>query len=233
MALDSKSILGCPYCGYRVNPVDTSCPRCGNGFDDLTKFECPFCGDMVPAGRKECPSCHIDFAEFVAKSASIVSDEGVDAILLDIINMESSRVKHEEMKFSCPKCSWMLEGTETTCPKCGEDLSKDSNLQCPICGAFVKAVLSKCPECGTPFGPETAALEYEIDDRHEKISSALSGILDSIAETEPAPEPEQAPPQTPPEPEEEPEPEEPASQTTPKKTKQRKLKTRRPGNKPA
>ncbi len=250
MALDSKNILGCPYCGYRVGPSETSCPRCGNGFTGLTKFECPFCGDMVTAGTKECPSCHIDFAEFVANSATIVSDEGIDSILLEIINMESSQVKQEERKFSCPKCSWMLDGSEETCPKCGEDLSKDAGLQCPICGAFVKAASSRCPECGTSFGPEAAA-KVEMEERHEKVTSALTDLLESLRETEPAPEPEpvqpEPPPPAPPEPIREPEPmkepepppapsmeaAEAASEAAPKKARTRKLKAKPGANKPS
>src|SRR4030042_1024985 len=57
MSATSVRIFGCPTCGFRVDTNERSCPRCGNEFQDDTKFECPFCGDLVRSGLDECPVC--------------------------------------------------------------------------------------------------------------------------------------------------------------------------------
>jgi predicted amidophosphoribosyltransferase len=189
MASDAKNLFGCPFCGFRVSPMDESCPRCGNGFSEGTRFECPFCGDLVAPGTKECPSCHVNFGEFLTKSKKHVSEDSIDSLLMEIIRMESTQVRREEKKFSCPKCSWMLDGSETRCPKCGEDFREDAMFQCPICGSFVNANASKCPDCGTLLAGETQlADEQRVADDHEDFSSALSEILVSAGHTGPLPE---------------------------------------------
>jgi RNA polymerase subunit RPABC4/transcription elongation factor Spt4 len=249
MASEVKELFGCPFCGFRVSTMEESCPRCGNKFTQETMFECPFCGDMVAPGSKECPSCHVDFAEFMSKTRRKASNDSIDSLLMDIIKLESLRVKREDTKtFSCPNCSWMLDGTEEKCPKCGHEFAEDSALQCPICGSIVDAGATVCPECGTQFEQVEVEVEKEdTTDQHEAISSALSDLLSSAGHTEPLvevrePEPvqERPPPQTqeapenlaPPEPErapdQEPEPiiQKEVSESGPKKVRQRKLKTK-------
>ncbi len=265
MATDSMDLFGCPYCGFRVRPTDDACPRCGNTFHTDTKFECPFCGDMVPPGTQECPSCHINFTEFVTHSEKKTTPDSIDSLLMDIINLESSQVKEEDKKLSCPKCSWMLDGSEDRCPKCGADFTENATFQCPICGAFVDSNAANCPECGTHFaGDVGAADEQQTAERHEAFSSALTDILSSAGHEGPLPEVEKPAPAPPPI--EEPEPvrappapepvaaepaetvkeppaeaieEEPtpapqkAAPAGPKKAKQRKLKAKPGGAKPA
>lgn len=213
MASETKELFGCPFCGFRVRPTDDTCPRCGNRFSEDTMFECPFCGDMVAPGTTECPSCHVNFSDFIAKSTHRASEDHIDTLLLEIINLESSQIKQEDKKsISCPKCSWMLDGTENKCPKCGADFSEDAPLQCPICGSFVRSDSIKCPECGTLFAGDEKAAQEQRTEQHEAISSALTEILSSagdtgslteIEEPEPKPEPVEEPPpvQKPPEPE--------------------------------
>jgi len=270
MASDSIELFGCPYCGFRVRPDEEMCPRCGNAFKDGTKFECPFCGDMVAPGVDKCPSCHINFSEFMSRAQKKVSSDSIDSLLMDIIKLESSQIKKEDKKFGCPKCSWMLDGSEERCPKCGAEFTEGSSFQCPICGAFVDSGVSSCPECGAPFAGEDGSDEEKAAEDHEAISSALTEILTSagpqeipaeledpvlelppVAEPPPrispaAREPVRAPPQEPvvepadepvpdPEPVDSPQPppKKAPQASGPKKTKQRKLKAKPGGAKPA
>jgi rubrerythrin len=260
MVTNSSDLFGCPYCGFRIRPTDDACPRCGNSFHENTKFECPFCGDMVSPGADECPSCHINFTEFVSHNENKASTDSIDSLLMDIINLESSQVKKEDKKFSCPKCSWMLEGTEERCPKCGADFTEDATFQCPICGAFVNSNSANCSECGTPFAGDEVAEEQKTAEDHEAFSSALTDILSSAGHEKPPPEaetpitvppPAEEPPPAPeppapelveavkeetvtetaPEPVEEPQ--KAAPSTGPKKSKQRKLKAKTGVTKPS
>lgn len=152
MTVKSARIFGCPTCGFRVNEGDSSCPRCGHQFSSETKFECPLCGDLVEQGSSECPSCHVNYGEFREKSQARGGDESIDALLLEIIQLEAQSARKETRKFSCPGCSWMLDSGSERCPRCGRDLATgEEALQCPICGSAVSADSSACPECGCSF----------------------------------------------------------------------------------
>jgi rubrerythrin len=157
MATDLHRMFGCPVCGFRITESEPTCPRCNNQFDSETKFECPFCGELVDPRVKECPVCHVDYAEFKAKTRSRGRDADIDDLLNEIIKLESMQLKQEPKKFSCPDCSWLLDGSESKCPKCGKDLSDEFAMQCPICGAPVSQVASSCAECGAKFDDEEAA----------------------------------------------------------------------------
>ncbi len=195
MASDAKDLFGCPFCGFRVNTTDVSCPRCGNKFVEGTMFECPFCGDMIPQGAPECPSCHVNFSDFKSRSHPLASDDSIDSLLMDIIKLESSQIKSEEKKkVGCPNCSWMLDGTEDRCPKCGTEFSHDSTFQCPICGSFVNSDADKCPECGSPFAGEEGVVREDAAARHEEMTSSLSDLLDSAGHQGPLPEVEKPAP---------------------------------------
>jgi predicted RNA-binding Zn-ribbon protein involved in translation (DUF1610 family) len=161
MARTKVKMFGCPACGYRVSSGDEVCPRCGNAFDKETKFECPFCGEMVERGAMSCQACHVDYAEFREKTEARGGDDSIDLLLLDIIKLESTSVKQGDKRFSCPKCDWMLDGSEEKCPKCRESLSGDTSFQCPICGAPVNPDSAKCPECGTGFSQDEEARAYQ------------------------------------------------------------------------
>ena len=254
MVTDEK-LFGCPYCGFRINPDELQCPRCGNKFETGTKFECPFCGDLVGPGMEACPSCHINFDEFKSRVKKTAKTDSIDSLLMDIIMLEATEVKSEAKKFSCPNCDLLLDGSEDKCPRCHTDLSESSAFQCPVCGEFVDAEASRCSECGSSFEGE----DHEAAD-HEAVSTALDDILDSAGLPGPLPEVEQKPlieeePPAPPEPEVEvappPEPEpipepvpepvhepvpepEPIHETAPtptppKKPRQRKLKAKPSG----
>jgi rubrerythrin len=190
MVSEAKELFGCPFCGFRVSAAEDSCPRCGNKFTQETVFECPFCGESVAPGSKECPSCHVNFAEFMSNTQSKASDDTIDSLLMDIIKLESHQIKHEETKtLSCPNCSWMLDGTEDRCPKCGHEFTEDSAFQCPICGSIVDANATKCSECGTLFEPVEAEEAKEgVTEQHEAISSALSELLSTAGHAEPVQE---------------------------------------------
>jgi len=258
MVTDDK-LFGCPFCGFRINPGDELCPRCGNSFASGTKFECPFCGDLVTPGMDACPSCHINFAEFQTRVKKTVKTENMDTLLMDIINLEATQVEKEGKKFSCPHCDLLLDGSEEICPRCKTDLTEGAAFQCPICGEFVDSEAAKCSECGANFEDEETISEEDREAAdHEAVNSALSDILTAAGHTGPLPELERKPvivepPPKPPEPEREVEPEpvpEPAPEPAPepppepepepvivetptpappKKTKQRKLKSKPSG----
>lgn len=241
MVADDR-LLGCPYCGFRIDPGEALCPRCGNRFESDTKFECPFCGDLVAPGMDACPSCHIDFGEFRARVKKTTRSDSIDTLLLDIITLEADAVKREEKRLSCPSCDLLLNGSEARCPRCNADLTEGAAFQCPVCGEFVAPESSRCPGCGASFESEE-----QSDADHEAVSTALDEILTSVGHTGPLPEierkdvfqpsqttPPEADIELPPEPEPELSPE-PAREREhapvtapsggPKKPRQRKLKT--------
>lgn len=175
MASSDDRLLGCPVCGFRVSRDDKECPRCGSQFTEETRFECPFCGEPVQRSAKSCPSCHVNYDEFKKGTKGKGSDEVVDALLMEIIRMESSQVSSGTKKFSCPVCSWLLDGTERACPKCGKSFDLDLTYQCPICGALVQAEAVKCSECGALFEEEAQATR-----EHEEVSSKLDELAEAI-----------------------------------------------------
>jgi RNA polymerase subunit RPABC4/transcription elongation factor Spt4 len=176
MASGTAKMFGCPFCGFRVNPSDEACSRCGNRFVDSTKFECPFCGDLVERGAKSCPVCHVDYTEFRERAEARGGDDSIDSLLTEIIRLESASVKKEDKKLSCPECSWLLDGSEEKCPKCGHNFAIDVSYQCPVCGSEIVADASQCPGCGAMFAAEGATEEERASD-HEEASSALDEIL--------------------------------------------------------
>jgi hypothetical protein len=154
MATEFQRMFGCPVCGFRIDEAEPTCPRCNNKFDSGTKFECPFCGELVDPKVGVCPACHVDYAEFKAKTNRKGSDANIDDLLTEIIKMESMQARQEPKKFSCPGCSWLLDGSESKCPKCGKDLSDEFAFQCPICGASVSSEARSCADCGAKFEDE-------------------------------------------------------------------------------
>lgn len=180
MASDTAKMFGCPVCGFRVSPGEDACPRCGNEFNTSTRFECPFCGELVEPGAKMCPSCHVNYADFKEKTEARGGDDSIDSLLLEIIKLESQSVKSEEKKLSCPICSWMLEGTESMCPKCGKSFVQDVTFQCPVCGSLVNAQAVRCSECGSVFEEESVRERAEA---HAEASSALDEIMFAASST--------------------------------------------------
>jgi len=189
MVADEK-LFGCPYCGFRIDPGDESCTRCGNKFESGTMFECPFCGDLVGPGMESCPGCHINFSEFKDRVRKTAKTDSIDTLLMDIIRLEASEVKSEAKKFSCPSCDLLLIGSENECPRCKADLTEGSAFQCPVCGEFVDPKADKCSECGASFEDEQG--EKAAAD-HEAVSTALDDILSSAGHTGPLPEVEPRP----------------------------------------
>ena len=176
MASGTAKMFGCPFCGFRISPSDEVCSRCGNQFVDSTKFECPFCGELVERGAKSCPVCHVNYTEFRERAEARGGDDSIDSLLTEIIRLESASVKKEDKKLSCPDCSWLLDGSEEKCPKCGHSFAEDVSYQCPVCGSEIRADASQCPGCGAKFAPESAT-EEERASEHEETSSALDEIL--------------------------------------------------------
>ncbi|MBU0624411.1 MAG: hypothetical protein KJ672_06155 [Candidatus Thermoplasmatota archaeon] len=179
-------MFGCPFCGFRISPSDEVCSRCGNSFVDSTKFECPFCGELVERGAKSCPVCHVNYTEFRERAEARGGDDSIDSLLTEIIRLESASVKKEDKKLSCPECSWLLDGSEEKCPKCGHSFAEDVSYQCPVCGSEIRADVDKCPDCGAMFAPESVT-EEEMASEHEEASSALDEILTHVDKERKAP----------------------------------------------
>jgi RNA polymerase subunit RPABC4/transcription elongation factor Spt4 len=176
MTSGTANMFGCPFCGFRISPSDEACSRCGNSFVDSTKFECPFCGELVERGAKSCPVCHVNYTEFRERAEARGGDDSIDSLLTEIIRLESASVKKEDKKLSCPKCSWLLDGSEGKCPKCGHSFAEDVSYQCPVCGSAIRADADKCPDCGAMFVPESVT-EEGMASEHEEASGALDEIL--------------------------------------------------------
>jgi DNA-directed RNA polymerase subunit RPC12/RpoP len=176
MASGTAKMFGCPFCGFRISPSDEVCSRCGNSFVDSTEFECPFCGELVERGAKSCPVCHVNYIEFRERAEARGGDDSIDSLLTEIIRLESASVKKEDKRLSCPECSWLLDGSEEKCPKCGHSFAEDVSYQCPVCGSEIRANADKCPDCGAMFAPESVT-EEERASEHEEASSALDEIM--------------------------------------------------------
>ena len=176
MASGTAKMFGCPFCGFRISPSDEVCSRCGNRFVDSTKFECPFCGELVDRGAKSCPVCHVNYTEFRERAEARGGDDSIDSLLTEIIRLESASVKKEDKRLSCPECSWLLDGSEEKCPKCGHGFGEDVSYQCPVCGSEIRTDVDQCPGCGAMFAPESTT-EEERASEHEEASSALDEIL--------------------------------------------------------
>ena len=176
-------LFGCPFCGHRIGPSDSSCPRCGNTFGSGTKLECPFCGDLVEPGASECPSCHIDFAEFQEKVKGHAKKDSIDSLLMEIIQLEAKEVKEQRKTLSCPNCDLLLDGSESECPRCKTNLEHGLAFQCPTCGAFVDPEANECSECKAQFAFEERAETTE--QHHNAVSATLDEILTSTGYTEP------------------------------------------------
>jgi len=187
---NSHRILGCPICGYRVDPRDHICPRCGSEFYEGTKFECPFCGGLVSSKDRTCPSCNVDYSDFRERTIARGSDDSIDELLTEIIGLESNQVKKEDKRYSCPNCSWMLDGSESLCPRCNHDLVVDLSFQCPVCGAIVSSNTSACPECGANF-EETgeAAKTKSVELEQPKVESKQLAAPETVHAPEPTPPP--------------------------------------------
>jgi RNA polymerase subunit RPABC4/transcription elongation factor Spt4 len=189
MASNKDKMFGCPACGYRVSSGEEACPRCGNAFNKETKFECPFCGELVERGATSCQVCHVNYVEFKEKTEARGGDDSIDSLLLEIIKLESVSVKQNEKKFSCPKCAWMIDGSEEKCPKCGEIFSDDVSFQCPICGSLVSPDSAKCPECGISFSEDEVAGAMS----RQETDLSLEAIETAAAETPTPPAESSAP----------------------------------------
>jgi hypothetical protein len=99
-------------------------------------------------------------------------------------------VKHEPKKFSCPDCSWLLDGSEGKCPKCGKDLSDEFALQCPICGASVSSDSSSCAECGAKFDDEGTPTPTPAA---QPLINELEDFAATVKTSPPTKEPEEEP----------------------------------------
>lgn len=155
---------------------EDACPRCGIRFGDQAKFECPFCGGPVSSEDVRCPSCLVKLHDFVPKIEERVSDQSIDGLLMEIIEKEAKAVKDQGKKLSCPKCSWMVDGSEESCPKCGMRFSDMVAYQCPVCAALVSAETVECGECGSAFlGPPGDTAEAMRDGRPSASPTAMEG----------------------------------------------------------
>lgn len=189
-----KKLFGCPVCGFRVSGTEDACPRCGTRYNKNTRFECPFCGEHVPAKATECPSCHVEYVEFYEKMDGRASDESIDDLLTEIISIEAEQVKQEGKRLSCPRCSWLLDGTEERCPKCGVGFLEDVSYQCPVCASMVPQDATQCQECGAKFVAEEPAPEAEPEPEmdEEPVPEEEPVEAGQAPQDEPGPTPEVA-----------------------------------------
>lgn len=181
---EKKRLLGCPACGFRVSGDEDTCSRCGARFGDQAKFECPFCGEPVSPDENRCPSCMVRFKDF-SKTEKRASEKSIDGLLMEIIEKEAAEVKEQDKKLSCPMCSWLVDGSEQTCPKCGVIFSETVAYQCPVCAALISAETAKCGECGSVF------LEADVEEPAGPVPSAPFGAPQAQPEpreVSPAPE---------------------------------------------
>jgi len=185
-----QRILGCPICGYRVDPTDHVCPRCGSEFYEGTKFECPLCGGLVSTNDRSCPSCHVEYSDFRERTVARGSDDDIDALLTEIIDLESNQVKKDAKRFSCPDCGWMLDGSESTCPRCNHDLVTDLSFQCPVCGNIVSSSSKACQECGASFEePEPVQQAQEPEAVEPKVGRKAEAAAEFLRASERTPPP--------------------------------------------
>ena len=159
------------------------CPRCGARFGEDARFECPFCGEPVTPDTTECPACHITYNDFVSEAEHRAREDKVDTLLEEIIEHESRQVKEQGNSLSCPRCSWMVSGSEDRCPKCGISFGDEVAYQCPVCAALVTVDAARCEECGAVFSKERA------EEPAEMTEIEIPAAEETPAET-PAPEPE-------------------------------------------
>jgi len=131
-----------------VSSLERACPRCGREFEKPSVSECPYCGTKIVEGTKKCPACQVDLTETPDGSKASSIDKSLDLLLDDLIEIESAQVKKEGKRFCCPKCAWLLDGTESRCPNCYQVLTGKYGLQCPICGMPVEKAQIECPKCG-------------------------------------------------------------------------------------
>jgi len=179
----------------RVTGLENACPRCGKKFDRYVKFECPFCGELILVGSQKCPVCKVDLPGISDQVKSKPVEKTMDELLDDLIEIESAQVKKEGRRFCCPKCSWLLYGTETKCPKCSQILTGKFGLQCPICGTAVEKGMRECTKCGialekvaqeakpmVPFVPrpaEKSAVELGVEELAATRACPVCGTVSS------------------------------------------------------
>ena len=161
----------------RVTGLENSCPRCGKRFGTDVKFECPFCGELILIGAQKCPVCRVDLSGLSDKAKPQTVEKSIDQLLNNLIEIESAQVKKEDKRFCCPNCAWLLDGTETKCPKCGQILTGKLGLQCPICGTSVEKGLRECPKCGI-------ALKKLIEEARPMVSFFPMPEVRSVTELE-------------------------------------------------
>ncbi len=184
MISDETKLFECPVCGFRVGSEESVCPRCGNHFTRTTRFECPFCGGLVDQGAEAFPACHVNYSEFRAKTESKGRDDTIDLLLTEIIRMEAAEVRSEARKFSCPICAWLMDGTESTCPKCGKSFIEDLTFQCPVCGSLVHPDAERCPECGSLFEEGVSVHEEAADKLDEIVDVTGAGVAPAATDEE-------------------------------------------------
>lgn len=159
-----------------VTGQEDACPRCGKKFDRYVKFECPFCGELVLIGTKRCPFCKLDLSGLSDSIKPPTVEKTMDELLNDLIEIESTHVEKADKKFCCPKCTCLLDGTETKCPRCGQALTGNMGLRCPICGTSTEKGMKVCPRCGITL---------------EKVSEEAKPLISFVPapKREPVPEP--------------------------------------------
>ena len=66
--VEEIELAECPSCEKAIPADATTCPKCGEEFDEGFEdeedlAECPSCGDEIPADASSCPGCGEDFDE--------------------------------------------------------------------------------------------------------------------------------------------------------------------------
>lgn len=194
MTNSDDGVRSCPACGTSISGNKSTCPSCGKKLTKSAKLECPSCGELVRKGSKECPVCKTDLSGISTKAKPHSAKKSkpvkktTDQETTALNEIESTQIRDEDKKFSCPKCAGPLAGTESKCPACGHILKGKTPLRCRACGASLKKGLRECPKCAV--APEDSSVVAEPEtpvDSSPPDKSSEEVIVEKPVNTRPCP----------------------------------------------
>ena len=78
---------------------------------------------------------------------------------------------------NCPKCNEEIEKDSLFCPSCGEKLTNEDSKKCPKCGVSNKNDASFCNGCGYNFSTSKEIVLHETTRTAELILGIIASIL--------------------------------------------------------
>ncbi len=209
--------FSCPSCSLLLEGTEAKCPRCGKDFEEDVSFQCPICGSSVSANVSQCPECGSSFEES-AESEEVAETESALDSIAEHAEAEPRVVVEEREE---PMSATRVEPAPQEAP------------------VRVRAPEPEPePEPVPEPEPESAPKAVEdLSNTVDQIASALDELTDEVEEEQkprvfpkPLAKPKQIVTLKTVEPEPEPTPKK-AAPSGAKKTKQRKLKAKSPGQK--